>query len=113
VTGIDDRDLRERFAELRVADRALARGVSETLERTQPERRVRRASRAAIAIASTAAVLIAIVLIRRDGRPAPIPVNEWRPQTDVLLWAARPPLLGSMPPLGASVLDPYLHTQSR
>lgn len=113
MTGFDDRDLRERFAELRDADRTTARGVADTLGRARPARRVRRASRAALFTVSSALVLVAVVLIRRDGRPAAIPVSEWQPASDVLLWAARPPILGPMPPLGASVLDAYLLSPSR
>lgn len=110
MTGLDDRDLRERFAELRAADRVGARSVADTLAR--PAGRVRRASRAAV-IVSTAAVLVAVVWIGRDRHPDAIPISQWQPASDVLLRAARPPILGPMPPLGASVLDAYLPSPSR
>ena len=111
--GFDDRDLREQFAEMRAGDRAQARGISETLNRSRPKNRARRASRAVALVAGTGALVLTIGLLRRDGRPAPIPVSAWRPATDVLLRSARSPMLGPMPPLGASVLDQYLRTQSR
>jgi hypothetical protein len=113
VTGFDDRDLREQFAGMRAADRVRARGISETLHRPRAKNRVRRASRAMALVAGTAALVLTIGLLRRDGQPAPVPVSEWRPATDVLLRSARSPMLGPMPPLGASVLDQYLRPQSR
>jgi hypothetical protein len=115
VTHFADRELRERFAAMRAADRASARGVLATIDRAPPKRRVRPASRALILVAWTSVLVLAVGLWRRDGRPlAPaVVVSEWQPATDVLLRSARSPMLGPMPPLGASVLDQYLRTPSR
>jgi hypothetical protein len=116
VTEFGDRGLREQFAAMRAADRARALRISETLNRPRSRNRVHRASRAVALVAGAAALVLTIGLLRRDGgRPItpPIAVSKWRPATDVLLQSARSPMLGPMPPLGASVLNQYLRTQSR
>ncbi|MDQ6872408.1 MAG: hypothetical protein M3037_10420 [Gemmatimonadota bacterium] len=115
---IDDREIRDRFAQLREADRERAPSFAQTYGRA----RGRRGSGATLrvrplVIGAAAAVLIAAVWVANvrsfsphGVTPTIATIAAWRAPTDVLLRTPGSELLGTMPALGASVLDKMILT---
>jgi len=116
---MDDSKIRDRFAELREADRAHAPGFAQTFARARARESWRATRRVRpLVIATAAGVLIAAVWLGGHSRsfsPSTVTptIATWRAPTDVLLRTPGSELLGTMPALGASVLDKMIHTPSR
>jgi hypothetical protein len=101
----NDRDLRERFAELRRQDQAHAGEFSNFLHRARP-----RANRIGLSVwvaaAAGLAVMIAVVVmsIPRSGRRTigspEISITEWKSSTDFLLRTPGLELLRTVPRIG-------------
>jgi hypothetical protein len=114
---MDDSEIRDRFAELREADRARAPGFAPILARARARERWRATHRVRpLVIAAAAAMLIATVWLGRTRSFSPATVAPeiatWRAPTDVFLRTPGHELFGEMPALGASVLDKVIHTTS-
>jgi hypothetical protein len=115
---MDDSEIRDRFAELREADRAHAPGFAQTFARARARESWRATRRVRpLVIATAAAVLIAAVWLGGHSRSfSPITttptIATWRAPTDVFLRTPGHELFGEMPALGASVLDKMIHTTS-
>jgi hypothetical protein len=110
VTVVDDREIRQRFAQLREADQESAPSFAQTYGRARARRSMRAISRVQpLVIGAAAAVTIAAVALsyaRSSSSSAGTPeITTWRAPTDVLLRTPGSELLGEMPALGASVLD--------
>jgi hypothetical protein len=107
---MDDSEIRQRFAQLREADRERAPSFAQTYGRA-PARRSRRATlrlRPLVIGASAAIAIVAVSLayLRSFSPSAVTPtIVTWRAPTDILLRTPGSELLGAMPALGASVLD--------
>ncbi|MDB4869868.1 MAG: hypothetical protein JWL97_872 [Gemmatimonadales bacterium] len=117
---MDDRDIRQRFAQLRESDREAAPSFARTYARARTRRSVGAMLRVRpLVIGAAAAVVVAAVWLA-NGRPfsphtAPPPIAAiaaWRAPTDVLLRTPGNELLGEMPALGASVLDKMIQTST-
>ena len=115
---MDDSELRRRFAQLREADRERTPGFGRIYGRSRARRswaatlRVR-----TLVIGAAAAVGITAVWLARSR---PFPPSEltptiatWRAPTDVFLPTPGRDLLGTMPALGASVLDTMIPLPSK
>jgi hypothetical protein len=97
----DDRDLHERFAELRRQDAAQAPEFAALLQRRA--RRPRPPAFFRLVIAVACVLVIAVALVRFHSRPPAKPVpslSEWRSPTDFLLQTPGRELLISVPRLG-------------
>jgi hypothetical protein len=118
---MDENEIRQRFAQLREADRERAPGFAQIYGRA----RARRSSRAnprvrPLAIGAAAAVVIAAVWLanarsfsRSTHTTTIAAIGEWRAPTDVLLRTPGSELLGTMPALGESVLDKMMSLPSK
>jgi glycerol-3-phosphate acyltransferase PlsY len=115
MTMMDESEIRQRFAQLREADRERAPGFAQIYGRA----RVRSGSGAMLhvrpfVIAAAAAVVIATLWIAKarsfSSQTATPTIASWRAPTDVLLRTPGSELLGTMPALGASVLDKMILT---
>ena len=113
-----DDEIRQRFAQLRDADRESAPGFAQTYARAR-SRRSRHAIQHVrpLVIAAAAAVVIAAVWIAsarsfssHTTAPTIETIATWRAPTDVLLRTPGSELLGEMPALSASVLDKMILT---
>jgi hypothetical protein len=114
---MDESEIRQRFAQLRDADREHAPGFAQVYGRA----RARKSSGAMLRvrplmIAAAAAVVIAAVWIanaRSISHQSVTPtIANWRAPTDVLLRTPGSELLGTMPALGESVLDKMISLPS-
>lgn len=97
----DDRDLRERFAELRQQDAVRAPEFSALVQRRAKRAGLSTLSR--LAIAAACVLVIAVALARFHSRPPSKPVpslTEWRSPTDFLLQTPGRELLIGVPRLG-------------
>ena len=101
----NDRDLRERFAELRREDQAQAGEFGSFLHRARPRADRIRLS-AWVAAAAGLAVMIAVVVmliprleLRAIGNPE-ISITEWKSSTDFLLRTPGLELLETVPRIG-------------
>jgi hypothetical protein len=107
---MDENEIRRRFAQLRDSDRERAPSFTRTYGRARARRSWRAMPRVRpVVIAAAAAVVIAAVWLERarsfsPSAPAPT-IATWRAPTDVFLRTPGSELLGTMPALGASVLD--------
>ena len=115
---MDDSEIRHRFAELREADRAHAPGFAQTFARARARESWRARQRVRpLVIAAAAGVLIAAIWLghSRSFSPATTTptIATWRAPTDVLLRTPGSELLGTMPALGASVLDKMIYSPSK
>ena len=114
---MDERELRSRFAQLREADQESAPGFAQTYGHAR-ERRSRRTTLLLRPLVLSAAAVIAMAAIglayaRSLSPSAATPeIATWRAPTDVFLTSPGIELLGSMPTLGASVLDEMIPTHS-
>jgi hypothetical protein len=114
---MDDSEIRQRFAQLREADREGAPSFTQIYVRARARRRLGAMPRVPpLAIAMAATVFIAAVWLanaRSVSRSTPAPtIATWRAPTDVLLRTPGSELLGTMPALGSSVLDKMISTPS-
>ena len=115
---MDDSEIRDWFAELREADRAHAPGFAQTFARARARESWRARQRVRpLVIAVAAGVLIAAIWLGHSRSFSPITttptIATWRAPTDVLLTTPGSELFGTMPALGASVLDKMIHTPSK
>jgi hypothetical protein len=115
---MDDREIRDRFAELRETDRARAPGFAQTFARARARESWRARQRLRpLVISLAAAVVIAAIWLTQARSFSPSTatptIATWRAPTDVLLRTPGSELLGTMPALGASVLDKMIHTPSK
>jgi hypothetical protein len=117
VTVMDDSDLRRRFELLRDAERDRAPGFAQTYERARTRRRLRVPPRLRPLVIGVAAAVAILSIFQARGRSftpsaATPAITTWRAPTDVLLDTPGSELLGSMPTLGASVLDEMIPSHS-
>jgi hypothetical protein len=114
-----DDEIRQRFAQLREADRESAPGFAQTYARARARRSARAIHRVRPAvIAAAAAVVIAAVWLANARSfsthtvvtPTIAAIAAWRAPTDVLLRTPGSELLGAMPALSTSVLDKMILT---
>ena len=114
---MDETGIRDRFAELREADRLRAPLFAETYARTRA-RKTRGATqrvRPLVIGAAAAIAMIAFSLAHSRSFPsftAAPAIATWRAPTDVLLRTPGSELLGSMPALNKSMLDKIIPTPS-
>ena len=118
MTMMDENELRRRFDQLRVADRDRVPGFAQISERARTRRRLRvppRLRPLVIGVAAAVAILSIFQARGRSSTPAAATpaITTWRAPTDVFLTAPGIELLGSMPTLGASVLDKMIPTPSK
>jgi hypothetical protein len=114
---MDDSEIRQRFGQLREADRERAPGFAQIYGRARARRRSAAIPRVPpLMIAMAATVFIAAVWLanaRSVSRSTPTAtIATWRAPTDVLLRTPGSELLGTMPALGSSVLDKMISTPS-
>jgi hypothetical protein len=114
---MDESELRRSFEQLREADRDRVPGFAQISERARRRRRVRVPPRLRPLVIGAAAAVAILSFFQARGRSltpaAAIPgITTWRAPTDVFLTAPGIELLGSMPTLGASVLDAMIPTHS-
>jgi hypothetical protein len=117
---MDETDIRQRFAQLREADRESAPGFAQIYGRGQARRRLGAMPRVRpFVIAAAASVVIAAIWLgnarsvsRSTRAPTIATIAAWRAPTDILLRTPGSELLGAMPALGASVLDKMISTLS-
>jgi hypothetical protein len=115
---MDDREIRERFAQLRESDREMAPGFARTYARARMRRSVGAMLTVRPLVIGAAAAVVLVAVWLANGRPSsahtattPIAtIATWRAPTDVLLRTPGNELLGEMPALGASVLDKMIQT---
>jgi hypothetical protein len=115
---MDDREIRQRFAQLRDADQESAPSFAQTYGRARARRSFRATRRMKPLVFATAAavVIAAIGLAYARSLPPSAATPEiatWRAPTDVLLRTPGSELLGEMPALGASVLDTMIPKPSK
>jgi hypothetical protein len=117
---MDESEIRQRFAQLREADRERAPSFAQIHVRA-PSRQSRRAIQRVrpLVISAAAAVVIAAVWLANTRSfsthavtPTIATIAAWRAPTDILLRTPGSELLGTMPALGASVLDKMISTPS-
>jgi hypothetical protein len=117
VTMMDDGELRRRFEQLRDADRDLVPGFAQISERASTRRRLRVPPRLRPLVIGAAAAVAIFSFFQARGRSftpavATPAITTWRAPTDVFLTAPGSELLGSVPTLGASVLDKMIPSHS-
>lgn len=113
----DESELRRRFERLRDADRDRVPGFAQTYERARAGRRFRVPPRLRPLVIGAVAAVAILSFFQARGRSSPPPattpaITSWRAPTDVFLTAPGIELLGSVPTLGASVLDKMIPTPS-
>ena len=117
MTMMDERELRRSFEQLREADRDRVPGFAQISERARTRRRLRVPQRLRPLVIGAAAAVAILSFFQARGRsstPAVAPaITTWRAPTDVFLTAPGIELLGSMPTLGAFVLDKMIPTPSK
>ncbi|HYN19516.1 MAG TPA: hypothetical protein VE078_01045 [Thermoanaerobaculia bacterium] len=115
---MDDSDLRKLFQKAREADEALAPDF-QSMRRRSADRQVtsRRLRWGLIALPAAAALAVGLgLLVAGRGSDAPsreavssevsaLTLDEWTAPTDFLLETPGRELLGSLPPIGASIPD--------
>jgi hypothetical protein len=114
---IDESEIRDRFAQLREADRLRAPAFAETHLRARSRRSGRAVLRVRpLLIGAAAAVVIAAMWMANERSSSPSmatpAIATWRAPTDVLLRTPGSELLGTMPALNKSVLDKMISTLS-
>jgi hypothetical protein len=115
---MEDREIRDRFAQLRESDRGSAPSFARTYAHARTRRSVGARLRVRpLVIGSAAAVVIAAVWLANarsfsphTATPTIAAIAAWRAPTDILLRTPGNELLGEMPALGASVLDKMIQT---
>jgi hypothetical protein len=113
----DESEIRQRFAQLRGSDRKGAPSFAQTYARARTRRSL--ASTPGVrplVIGMAAAVVIAAVWLANarsfSSHTLTPTIANWRAPTDVLLRTPGSELLGTMPALGASVLDKMISSPS-
>ena len=117
---MDESEIRQRFAQLREADRERAPSFAQIYGRGRARRSLGAIPRVRpLVIGAAAAVVIAAVWIANARPFSPHTVTPtiaaiaaWRAPTDVLLRTPGSELLGTMPALGESVLDKMMSLPS-
>ena len=112
MSGVSDEELRQHFQALRELELARVRPFAELSRRPAAELPTRQIYRARQVLvgglgALAAAAMLAVHVERRREAAwldAASAISRWQPPSDALLRVARAPL-GSLPTLGASVLD--------
>ena len=117
MTMMDERELRRSFEQLREADRDRVPGFAQISERARTRRRLRVPQRLRPLVIGAAVAVAILSFFQARGRSlapaaATPAITTWRAPTDVFLTAPGIELLGSMPTLGASVLDKMIPTPS-
>jgi hypothetical protein len=117
MTVMDDSELRRRFEQLRDADRDRVPGFAQISERANTRRRLRVPPRLRPLVIGAVAAVAILSFFQARGRSftpsAPTPaITTWRAPTDVFLTTPGSELLGSVPTLGASVLDEMIPSHS-
>ena len=112
---MNENEIRQRFAQLREADRESAPGFAQIYGRARSRQSWRAMLRVRpLVIAAAAAIVIATVWIAQarsfSSQTVTPTIASWRAPTDVLLRTPGSELLGTMPALGASVLDKMILT---
>ena len=112
-----ENEIRQRFAQLREAERERAPGFAQIYGRGRARRRLGAMLRVRpLVIGAAAALVIAAVWIanaRSFSPSARTPtIANWRAPTDVLLRTPGSELLGTMPALGESLLDKMMSLPS-
>ena len=113
----DESELRRSFDQLRDADRDRVPDFAQIAERASTRRRLRVPTRLRPLVIGVAAAVAILSIFQARGRSftpvaATPAITTWRAPTDVFLTAPGIELLGSMPTLGASVLDEMIPTHS-
>ena len=117
---MDESEIRQRFAQLREADRERAPSFAQIYGRGRARQRLGAMPRVRpLVIATAAAVVIAAVwmanarsISRSTTTPTIATIATWRAPTDILLRTPGSELLGTMPALGESVLDKMMSLPS-
>jgi hypothetical protein len=114
---MDESGIRQRFAQLRKADREGAPSFTQIYGRARVRQKLTVMPRVRpLVIGAAAAVVIAAVWLantRSFSRSTPTAtIATWRAPTDVLLRTPGSELLGTMPALGSSVLDKMISKPS-
>jgi len=115
---MDEGEIRNRFAQLREADRVRAPGFAQTYARARSRRSRRAIPRVRpLVIGAAAAVVITAIWLANARSFSPSTatptIATWRAPTDVLLRTPGSELLGTMPALNKSVLDKMISTLSK
>jgi len=117
---MDENEIRQRFAQLRDADRERAPSFAQTYARARMRRSVGATLRVRpLVIGAVAAAVVAAVWLgnarsfsSHTVTPTIAAIAAWRAPTDILLRTPGSEVLGTMPALGASVLDKMISTHS-
>lgn len=114
---MDEGEIRNRFAQLREADRVRAPGFAQIYGRARSRQSRRAILRVRpLLIGAAAAVVITAVWMANARSFSPSTatptIATWRAPTDVLLRTPGSELLGTMPALSKSVLDKMIPTPS-
>jgi hypothetical protein len=117
---MDESEIRHRFAQLREDDRERAPNFAQIYGRGRARQRLGAMPGVRpLMIAAAAAVVIAAIWLANarsfspsSHTPTIATIAAWRAPTDVLLQTPGSELLGTMPALGASVLDKMISTPS-
>lgn len=117
---MDESEIRQRFAQLRDADRERAPNFAQTYARARTRRRLGAMPRVRpLVIGAATAVVIAAVWLANARSfsshtvtPTIAAIAAWRAPTDILLRTPGSELFGAMPALSASVLDKMISTPS-
>ena len=115
---MDESELRNRFTQLRDADRERAPSFAQSLSRARVRRRLGATRRLRPLVIGVAAAAVAggvwLAQARSFSPPAVAPaIATWRAPTDVFLRTPGNELLGALPALGASVLDTLIPAPSK
>jgi hypothetical protein len=114
---IDESEIRDRFAQLREADRVRAPSFAATHLRSRSRQHGRAILRVRPLVIGAAAAVVITAIWLGNARPsspsmATPAIATWRAPTDVLLRTPGSELLGTMPALSKSVLDKMIPTLS-
>ena len=114
---MDENEIRQRFTRLRDSDRVGAPSFAQIYGHTGARRSSRATPRVRpLLIDALVAVVAGAVFVWHSQSSSPSTAREtiatWRAPTDILLRTPGSELLGTMPALGASVLDKMIPTPS-
>ena len=115
---MDKNEIRQRFAQLRESDRERAPDFAQIYGRARSRRRLGASPRLRPHVVAMAAAVVVAAIWLANARsfsshpvtPTIATIASWRAPTDVLLRTPGSELLGTMPALGASVLDKMILT---
>jgi hypothetical protein len=117
---MDEHEIRQRFAQLREEDSERVPSFAQIYGRGQARQRLAAMPRVRPLVISVAAAVVIAAIWLGSARsfsphtvtPTIAAIAAWRAPTDVLLRTPGSELLGTMPALGASVLDKMISTPS-